>query len=202
MDSFLFGLDAVGAGHITPDEIKAWYGIAADKIFHKLLSDEPERAEEGFEAFLTHQRSQVHTISLHRGMDALLRKIKQAAIPMGVITGRHHADLKIMFDHFALHPLFEVVVSDDQVSKPKPSPEGLLKALNHGGWNASRAVYIGDSATDILAAHALEMPAVAVSWDAHADLDALRKAEPYALVHTAGELEQVLVDLGATLQLE
>jgi len=199
MDSFLFGLAEVDAESITQEEIKAWFGIAANKIFHKLLFDQPERANAGFEAFLRHQQSQINNLTLHHGIDALLAKIQEASIPMGVVTGRYHADLKIMFDHLSLHPLFQVVVSDDQVSKPKPSPEGLLKALSHGKWQASSAVYIGDSATDILAAQSINMPSIAVCWDAHADENALREAGPQALVHSAKELEQVLIEMGALL---
>lgn len=196
MDSFLHGFSAVGANEIRPEEIKAWYGIAADKIFHRLLPHRPDLAVSGFEAFLEHQRSQVHTVTLHAGMAEILQSLDAGGIPMGVVTGRHHSDLHIMFEHFGLHPYFEVIVTDDQVSMPKPSPEGLLKALQHGAWQAEKAVYIGDSASDIQAAKSINMPAIAVCWDAHADVDALRRAEPSALVSSASELRQVLVELG------
>ncbi len=199
MDSFLHGFRAVGADEIRQEEIIAWYGIAADKIFQRLLPHRPDLAASGFEAFLEHQRSQVHTVTLHAGMAEILQSLDAGAIPMGVVTGRHRSDLHIMFEHFGLHSYFEVIVTDDQVSKPKPSPEGLLKALDHGAWIADRAVYIGDSASDILAAKAINMAAIAVCWDDHADVDALRRAKPSALVSSAAELKQALVQLGASI---
>ena len=196
MDSFLHGFSAVGAQEIRPEEIIAWYGISADKIFQRLLPHRPDHAVAGFEAFLEHQRSQIQSVTLHAGMAEILQSIDAAGIPMGVVTGRHRSDLHIMFEHFGLHPYFDVIVTDDQVSKPKPSPEGLLKALQHGAWQAEKSVYIGDSASDILAAKAINMSAIAVCWDDHADVDALRRAEPSVMVSSASELRHVLVELG------
>lgn len=199
MDSFLHGFQAVGADEIRQEEIIAWYGIAADKIFHRLLPHRPDLAASGFEAFLEHQLGQIHTVTLHAGMAEILQSLDTAGIPMGVVTGRHRSDLHIMFEHFGLYPYFEVIVSDDQVSEPKPSPEGLLKALQHGAWQAEKSVYIGDSASDILAAKAINMAAIAVCWDDHADVDALLHAKPSALVSSASELKQALVQLGASV---
>ena len=47
--------------------------------------------------------------------------------------------------------LFDVIITGDDVIKPKPDPEGLLKALSLLKVENSDAIYIGDSDADIIA---------------------------------------------------
>jgi phosphoglycolate phosphatase-like HAD superfamily hydrolase len=42
-----------------------------------------------------------------------------------------------------------VVVTDDDVRRPKPDPEGILLALWQMGADPGDAVYVGDSAGDL-----------------------------------------------------
>jgi pyrophosphatase PpaX len=50
------------------------------------------------------------------------------------------------------------------VEKPKPDPEGILKALNVFGATKDEAVMIGDSNADIKAGNAAGVRSFAVQW--------------------------------------
>lgn len=55
---------------------------------------------------------------------------------------------------FGLTPYLEFAVGVRDVERPKPFPDMLLKCLEHFGIAAERAVYVGDSASDLTAAQA------------------------------------------------
>lgn len=70
-----------------------------------------------------------------------------------VVTNRTDT-MAAVLDTFGLAPFFDVVVTALDVSRPKPHPEGLLKAVGHFGLSPSAALYVGDSKVDADAAAA------------------------------------------------
>jgi len=79
----------------------------------------------------------------------------------------------------------------DTVSKPKPSPEGLLKCCQEIDISPQRCVYIGDSPSDAVAAKASGMLAIGVSWGSHT-IESLDSAPFDYLCHSVEELKDLL----------
>ena len=50
---------------------------------------------------------------------------------------------------------------------PKPDPRGLHRILLMAGCDPRRAMYVGDSRTDLETARAAGLKAVGVTWGAH-----------------------------------
>lgn len=72
----------------------------------------------------------------------------------------------------------------------KPCHHDLSQAIGNQQCNkADDALYIGDSASDIIAAHGCRMPSVAVTWGKTSTPAKLIKAEPTQIAKTGNELE-------------
>ena len=68
-----------------------------------------------------------------------------------VATNRTDTMESVLVDH-GLNPYFDYVVCANDVTHPKPHPEGLLKIAGHFGIRASELFYIGDTEVDEFAA--------------------------------------------------
>jgi len=81
------------------------------------------------------------------GILPLLARLKEKGILIGVHTNGGSEAYPIL-DGLKLRPYFDAVVTADEVTRPKPSPEGAWKLLD--AWNLSPedAVFIGDSDID------------------------------------------------------
>ncbi|MBW1992945.1 MAG: HAD-IA family hydrolase, partial [Deltaproteobacteria bacterium] len=66
-----------------------------------------------------------------------------------------------VLDEFDLKDDFDLVVSAQDVNRPKPDPEPLLKILEHFHVKPQEAIYVGDSALDETAAKGAGIPLVA-----------------------------------------
>ena len=60
--------------------------------------------------------------------------------------------------------MFDVIITGDDVIKPKPDPEGLLKALSILEVKNSEAIYIGDSDADVVAGVQANVFTIGVQW--------------------------------------
>jgi len=78
---------------------------------------------------------------------------------LAVFTGRLRWEAKLTLDRFA-KITFDPIVGADDVSRPKPDPEGLLKIL--GMVEHGKCWYLGDTIDDARAAHAAGVPFIGV----------------------------------------
>jgi pyrophosphatase PpaX len=114
------------------------------------------------------------------GITRLLRTLDREGLRMAVVSSRRLAALHRGLDATGLGAHFPVVIGLEDVTLPKPSPEGLLLALGRLGVEASRAVFIGDSELDIEAGQR----AGVIVWRAIWGLPAVRPAA----IHPNGTL--------------
>jgi|JFJP01.1.fsa_nt_gi phosphoglycolate phosphatase len=93
----------------------------------------------------------------------LLEKLAKAGFRMGVVSNCGAQAVKSVLARFNLEGFFEIILSRNDVSYIKPSPESLIVALEKLGVSPDRALFIGDSVNDILAANAIPMPSCFLS---------------------------------------
>ena len=123
----------------------AWPG-AADRILPLFEKQRPAQLFLGIRPILD---------SLHRG-----------GVPMAVVSSRRREPLEEGLRGAGLRGYFGVVIGLDDVSRPKPDPEGLRRALGHLGARPDHAVFIGDSPLDIEAGRRAGVAAWRATWGA------------------------------------
>jgi phosphoglycolate phosphatase len=98
------------------------------------------------------------------GVEACLETLAVAGATLVVCTNKP-TDLSVaLLDGLGLTRHFAAVTGIDLAPKPKPDASHLLAAIAAARGRADRAIMIGDSATDIGAAHAAKVPSVVVSF--------------------------------------
>ena len=60
--------------------------------------------------------------------------------------------------------MFDVIITGDDVAKPKPDPEGLIKAISLLDLGNSQAIFIGDSDADVYAGLQANVFTIGVQW--------------------------------------
>ena len=130
----------------------------------------------------------------HRGVRSVLERLRDRGLPMAVVSSRRRGPLDWGLRASKLRPYFDVVIGLEDVSAPKPDPEGLLVAARHLGVVPSRAVYVGDSEIDVEAGHNAGMTAWRAAWASPPSRQSSHT--PFLLRHPAEILDRV-DDLGA-----
>ena len=105
---------------------------------------------------------------VYEGVPEVLDAIRAAGVPVGIVTGKSRRSWETTSALCALGP-FDVLVFDDDVRAPKPDPHGLEHAMDALGVDPADTVYVGDTVTDMQAAKAAGLRAVAALWGRPAD---------------------------------
>lgn len=83
--------------------------------------------------------------------------------PFGLITSGSKSRVQRELKYTKLEQFFPVVVTGDDVDRPKPDPQGLQIALSSLGTSLEGAIYVGDTVVDYETAQAAGMPFVGIN---------------------------------------
>jgi HAD superfamily hydrolase (TIGR01549 family) len=175
LESFRRSLEPHFKRLLTDPEILEYQPIAERRLLQQIIQQ--AHLNDYFESFLSHYRflHETHCDGLYAGVIGLLSGLRVEDYAIGIVTGKSRDAWNMTFGHSKLEP-FDAVVTDDDVTHPKPHPEGLIAALRAMDVEPSHAVYIGDSVVDCRAAHAARIRFGAALWSKSTDeVDAFRK---------------------------
>jgi HAD superfamily hydrolase (TIGR01549 family) len=137
-------LDAI-IGSVTPDllhEVAAAYDLDPGELW-----DARERHDERsqFEQFEAGARSTYEDVGVVSELDH----------PRGIVSSNHHSTVAFILDYFDLGGAFDTYygrpMTIESLTLKKPNPYYLDRAL--ADLDATSGVYIGDSESDVVAAH-------------------------------------------------
>jgi len=90
---------------------------------------------------------------LYDGVREMIYALKKEGKKLAIVTASRPMIINAMLTKHALEGAFDVIVTHEDVVEQKPHPEGILTALERlGATDKTRAVMIGDTARDTLAA--------------------------------------------------
>ena len=150
--------------------VESWVGNGIDMLVKRALSGDMQVGEHLDESltnkaiaqFHKHYEQQVGQYSvLYQHVETGLAALR--GMQKALITNKSRIFTEKLLDKLALTNHFELIICGDDMAK-KPSPEPLLFACKKLNIEASKAIMIGDSKSDILAAKAAGIDVIAVGY--------------------------------------
>jgi HAD superfamily hydrolase (TIGR01549 family) len=130
---------------VTPDQVRTVadaYGVAPDALWR---ARDRASSDAQIEVFGDGRWTRYDDVGALAAIDA----------PRGVVSTNQQATVDFVLDHFGLADLFETAygreATVESLRKKKPNPHYLERAMTDLG--AETALFVGDSESDVLAAH-------------------------------------------------
>jgi len=205
---------------LSPEEILRYVGNGAKVLIQKVLSvstikDETdsttntsnevssnhystENFEEIYQGYLQYYYNNcVNKTKLYSGILVFLELLNIYKIQMGIISNKPLAITNEILEKMNIKQFFDIVVGPELVSKPKPSSQGIIYALEKINnirkekeqeiILPEQVLMIGDSEQDIIAGSNANVLTCAVTAG-YGDKTKLLAAKPDFEVHLASEL--------------
>lgn len=94
----------------------------------------------------------------------VLARLHSRGVQLGVVTSKIRQTTELGLELCGLSPYLDVVITIDDVSRPKPDPEGIRLAMSRFGAKPEETIMVGDSHYDIEAGRNAGVTSVAVGW--------------------------------------
>ena len=165
--------------NVTPHEVLRRYG-------EDLLDEMYASFEEHY--YATHHQ---HLIA-YEGIEELLSNLQERGASVGIVSlkPRRAGDLEL--DIIGLRRLIGLAVWGDDVERPKPEPDGVLRAMADLGAEPGSTLVIGDSPADIMMGRAAGTSTAAALWGGSSREHLLRTSPDLALDEPADLLRAAL----------
>lgn len=161
----------LGLPQLPLDVIATYVGKGAENLVKRALSSHIDQAPDndliaqGLCLFKQHYSIVNGAKSaVYEGVIEGLSHLREAGIKMAVVTNKPAEFTHPLMISCGLSGFFEHIVCGDTCAEKKPHPMPLLHACNLLQVAPSRAVMVGDSANDALAAQAASMTVLAVPY--------------------------------------
>ena len=145
------------------EEIKGMFGPSETGIIRENLIhiNKEDAIEMYYEKYVENHSA---LVNFNQEIDGMLRYLKESGLKLGIVTGKAKRSLDISLKALKMEGFFDVIITGDDVKRPKPNEEGVIKALSLLGVENHEALFIGDSDADILAGNQANVHTVGVQW--------------------------------------
>jgi phosphoglycolate phosphatase len=130
--------------------ILATVGLTLEETFRELTGRSDALIASRFTKLFHEHAEHVMEASTTIYEDAypVLRKLRTAGIGTGIVSTKLHHRLQGIVRRNGLEECIGVIIGADDVTHPKPDPEGILVALKTLDVPPASAVYVGDHVVD------------------------------------------------------
>lgn len=156
----------LGLGPLAPEEISGYIGEGVRRLMERAIdSDLHGQLESAIARFRFHYRDHLlDTTRPYPGVPALLETLAARGARMAVVSNKPRDFSEAILRGLSLLSHFDLVLGGDSLPERKPRPEPLLHVLAALGALPARALMVGDSRIDVLAARAAGLSVCAVTW--------------------------------------
>jgi phosphoglycolate phosphatase len=147
-------LETMNIGSVAEAAVCRTIGMSLHDTFNVLTSiDDPGQAAEFARLFISRaDEVMVDSTELFDSTRAVMRGLKESEICLGIVSTKYRSRIEAVLERDGLLDTVDVIVGGEDVTRHKPDPEGLLRALSKVETAAYRALYVGDSIVDAIVA--------------------------------------------------
>ncbi len=192
--SFVHTFEKFYPNHELSDaELDSFFGPPLSVTFAKYTNDS-KQIEEMIDYYRQYNvEAHDELVNLFPGVKETIKYLSKHNYKLGVISAKKSDLVNHALEIFKIKEYFDIVIGQDEVKNPKPNPEGILLATRK--LKSNRAVYVGDSVSDIEAGKNAKIKTCAIAYKKdNGRAPMLIEAEPdmfidsmYGLIKALGE---------------
>lgn len=190
-DSFNHITEKYIGKRFSDEEIISFFGPTEDVILKEICKENYDLARKDYYIYYKENHSIAQE---YDGIRELIIDLKKANILLSIFTGKGRTSSLITLDELGLTEFFDFIVTGDDVSNYKPSPEGIIKFLEKFNLSPTEVLMIGDAPSDIIAAKESGVEIASVVWDSYAEAE-VKKLNSKNIFYTVEELRKYIFEI-------
>jgi len=147
------------------ESIKRTVGLSLDEAFVQLTENKDRALRNRFKVLFKEKADEVMSKNTVLFDDTIstLQRLKRDGFNTGIVTTKYHYRIAETLNIHGISDLVDIIIGGEDVKVPKPSPEGLLLAIDNLNAQLNDVLYIGDSLVDAKTALAANVDFAAVT---------------------------------------
>ena len=187
-------LETLGEKPAAPEQVRTWIGNGLPKLVKRALTKDfngepdPELFAKALPILMQlYERDVCVDSYMYEGVAETLGQLHQQGFTLGCVTNKAASCTLPLLNQLGIDTYFTSIVSGDTCMHKKPHPEPILFGIEEMDLSPGDCALVGDSAHDIHAGNAANIPVIAVNYGYNQGVD-LRTENPYSLVEAFADV--------------
>jgi phosphoglycolate phosphatase len=196
--SMTYALDLLNIDVPTMASMTSYIGNGAGRLVHRCLTNSFDGTadealfDQASKHFFDHYGANVCAKSaLFPCVTATLSELKNCGYRLACVTNKPARFTDPLLAQIGLSEFFSITLSGDSLDKKKPAPDQLLYAAEWCDTSPERCTMVGDTVTDIEAAHRANIQVISVSYGYGSRPDLLALS-PLAIVDSIDQIIDII----------
>lgn len=147
------------------------------------------------ECFRPYELELVEKAELRDGAREVVHRLREMGYRLGVVSNNDRLVVKLTLEKFGLINYFDAIVARGDVDKMKPDELPILECVKKLGVRPQEAVYVGDTAVDVVAAKRAGVYAIGIVGGLDSK-DSLEESGPNYIIEDLSQITRLLDALG------
>jgi len=159
-----YALREMGKSECSDADIKKTIGLSLEETYKQLVGDYGDDDLTKFTNLFLKKADEVvvDCIKFFEGTKDALIELKESGHYLSIVSTKYTKRIMAALERDGLLFLINDVIGGDMVKDPKPSPEGLNRAIRNSKLDKDQTLYVGDSKSDGQAAESAGIGFIAV----------------------------------------
>ena len=158
-------LKKLGLPASTPERIRSVIGLPLTGCFAQGTDTPPERIDEACATYRRHfNEIAIPCTTLYPGTKETLAALQARGLTLALCTSRSNNSLNALLQVLGIRAHFSAIVTNEDVTHPKPAPDIALLALEHLGVRPDETLVVGDTVFDLQMGRAAGCRIGGVTW--------------------------------------
>ncbi|MCI0445501.1 HAD-IA family hydrolase [bacterium] len=162
LQAFNYGIEPFTSKRPTPEAWFEAFGPAEPEVMGVFIPAEHKAG--AYDRFFQYYRDHFHEIALFPGVRELLQRIHDSGSRIALFTGAGRETAEYCLKQQNVLQYFDELITGDSVLRPKPDPEGILKAMMVLNAGAAETLVVGDAGADVLAGQRAGATSALARW--------------------------------------
>ena len=136
-----------------------------EKATAAMFTDHPVKQQELQDNWTFYVKNNPSLPKLYQNVLSTLLFLKSRNIKLGIVTSKTKEHMRNDFDKLHINHLFDVIVTSDDITRPKPDGEPISYALTRLNSKKEHSIYVGDTYNDYLSACHAGVEFYLAAWD-------------------------------------
>ena len=158
-------LEQLGLPASTPERIRSVIGLPLTGCFERGTDTPPERIDE---ACITYRRMfneiAIPYTKLYPGTKETLSELQARGLQLALCTSRSNNSLNALLQVLGIRSYFSAIVTNQDVTHPKPAPDIALLALERLCARPDETLVVGDTVYDLKMGRSAYCRTCGVTW--------------------------------------
>jgi HAD superfamily hydrolase (TIGR01549 family) len=163
VNTYVKTIHLLGGPEVTTNDILSNFNIGPTPVLLKHFLSRPISPQDLSVYFASYEAA-ISNLQPFQAVPDMLRQLKREGYRLGLYTSATRRAVSLILPSTGLDEYFEAIVAGDEVTYPKPDPEGLEHVCRRLGVRAKDAAYIGDAEVDLACARSASVLGIQAVW--------------------------------------